>query len=365
MSEDLLYQIAITLIPGIGDVLGKKLIAYCGSPEAVFQQRKSSLMKIPGIGEFFASAVIRQNVFGQAEAEIRFMEDNAICPLFYLDPLYPLRLKQCPDSPLMLYSKGPAQLNANRILGVIGTRKATSYGKDRCAELIAGLAPHNVSIVSGLAYGIDICAHRYCLKNNLPTIAVLAHGMDILYPPLHRTTARMIAECGALLSDYPSGTHPDKENFPKRNRIVAGLCDGIVVVESASDGGSMITADIANSYSRDVFAFPGRTEDVFSAGCNRLIKQNKAALVEDAGDILRMMGWEEQKKKAPRQQSLFIELKPEEEAIVEVMKDKGNVHIDEISALAAIPVFRISALLLDLEFSGVLKSLPGKMYRLN
>jgi DNA processing protein len=365
MSEELKYKIAITLIPGIGDVLGKKLIAYCGSPEAVFRQRKSALMKIPGIGEFFANAVNKQQVFGQAEEEIRFMEEEAVRPLFYLDDDYPYRLKQCIDGPMLLYCKGIANLNAPKMMGVVGTRNATEYGKALCNELVDDLILQEVTIVSGLAYGIDICAHNRCVKQDAPTIGVLAHGLDMLYPSLHRQTAEKMIHCGALLTDYPSGTKPGRENFPRRNRIVAGMCDGLVVVESAVDGGSMITAEIANSYSREVFAYPGRTDDPCSAGCNQLIKNTKASLVENALDIRKMMGWEKQPAKRPLQQQLFVQLKPEEETIVAVMREKGNVHIDEISALAAIPVYRISAMLLDLEFSGVLRSLPGKMYRLN
>jgi DNA processing protein len=352
MENELLYKIAITLIPGIGDVLGKKLVAYCGGVEAVFRQKKASLMKIPGIGKIFADAVYRQDVLKQAEGEIRFMEQEGVRPIFYLDDAYPRRLKHCTDSPLMLYYKGTEDLNPDRVLGIVGTRNATNYGKDRCTELVEGLVSQNILIVSGLAYGIDICAHKVCVKNGLPTLAVLAHGLEMLLK-------------GGLLSDYPSRTSPDKENFPRRNRIVAGMCDAIVVVESATDGGSMITAEIANSYNRDVFAFPGRTDDPYSAGCHKLIKQNKAALAENAEDILRMLSWQETERKMPVQRQLFVELTAEEERIVGTMGDKGNVHIDEICILSALPMRKVSSLLLNLEFAGVLKSLPGKMYRLN
>jgi DNA processing protein len=366
MLNELIYKIALTLIPGIGDILGKKLVAYSGSAEAVFKQKKSALLKIPGIGKCFANAIITQQVFGKAEKEARFISDNKITALFYLDEQYPERLKQCADSPMMLYSKGSNNLNAPRVLGIVGTRNATQYGKDCCNKLVEELASHQVVIVSGLAYGIDICAHRACLKLSVPTVGVLAHGLDAIYPLSHTSIAERMIEGGALISDYTSGTRPDRENFPRRNRIVAGLCDGLVVVESAREGGSLITADIANSYSRDVFAFPGRSGDPFSAGCNYLIRESKAALVEHAEDIVQMLGWDEQKKnKIPAQRSLFVELSQEEEAIVNIMRDKGNIHIDEISALAGIPVFRISAMLLQLEFQAVLKSLPGKMYRLN
>jgi DNA processing protein len=363
--EELIYKIALSLIPGIGDVLGKKLVAYSGGVEAVFRQKKSSLLRIPGIGNFFANAVLRQNVLGKAEAEIRFMDRHGIRPLFYLDENYPYRLRQCADSPLMLYYKGSADLNPAKVIGIVGTRNATSYGKDLCNELIESLLSFNVCIVSGLAYGIDICAHKLCLKNNVTTLGVLAHGLDVIYPSIHRSVSDKMIFNGGLLTDYPSRTKPDKENFPRRNRIVAGLCDALIVIESAVDGGSMITAEIANSYSRDVFAFPGRTNDLYSSGCNRLIRDNKAALIENGTDLIRMMGWETQKKESIRQPTLFEDLSGEEESIVSVMKDKGNVHIDELSALVGIPVYKISTLLLNMEFLGVLKSLPGKMYRLN
>jgi DNA processing protein len=363
-DEALKLRIALTLIPGIGDVLGKKLIAYCGSVEAVFLQKKSSLLRIPGIGEFFANALIRQNVFGTAEEEVQFIRKNKINPLFFLDEAYPQRLKSCTDSPLMLYYKGTENLNHPHILSVVGTRRATAYGKECCTSLIEALAEKEVMIVSGLAYGIDICAHKACLKSGIPTVAVLAHGLDAVYPPLHKSAAQKIALQGGLLSDYTSGTNPDRENFPRRNRVVAGMSDATIVVESALDGGSMITAEIANSYSRDVFAFPGRPSDEFSRGCNKLIKLNKAALVEGAEDILQMMGWTGEKPRKFKQQELFYSPDPEESLIMESMRDKGNVHIDEISVLSGMPMRKVSGYLLKLEFAGHILSLPGKMYRL-
>jgi DNA processing protein len=364
MEEELKLRIALTLIPGIGDVLGKKLVAYCGGVEEVFKQKKSALLKIPGIGEFFANAVRRHNVFGRAEKEMRFIEKAGIKPLFYLDEAYPQRLKHCPDSPLLLYYKGSADLNKQKSIAIVGTRNATGYGKERCEELITSFVSREVLVLSGLAYGIDICAHRACIKQCVETVAVLAHGLDAIYPHLHKATAEKMIQCGGLLTDYPGGTKPEKENFPRRNRIVAGMCEALVVVESAIDGGSMISAEIANSYSRDVFAFPGRAGDPYSAGCNRLIRDNKAALIEEGADVIRMLNWEEKKTKQPKQQQLFITLNSEEEAIVQTLQDNGNVHIDEITVMASLPARKVSALLLNLEFAGVVKSLPGKMYRL-
>ena len=364
MEEELKYRIALTLIPGIGDVLGKKLVAYCGGVEAVFRQKKSALMKIPGICEFYANAVLRHRVFGRAEEEVSYLKKSGIQALFYLDENYPFRLRQCADSPMMLYYKGTAAFKSRKIISIVGTRKATEYGRDCCESLVADLAGEDVLIVSGLAYGIDICAHRASMKAGIETVGVLAHGLDDIYPSPHDSVAGRMCRHGGLMSDYISGTRPDKENFPRRNRIVAGICEVLIVVESAIDGGSMITAEIANSYSRDVFAFPGRKGDAFSAGCNKLIRENKAGLLEGGKDLIRQMGWEEKKPGPPRQQQLFVKLNAEEELIVESMKDKGNVHIDEITVMASMPGRKVSSLLLNLEFAGVLKSLPGKMYRL-
>jgi DNA processing protein len=363
--DELFYRIALTMLPGIGQATGKKMIAHCGSARDVFRQKKSQLLLIPGVRVRLAKSIFKNEIFLKAEAEIKFIESENILPLFYLDIEYPERLKQCADAPILMYYKGTARLDQQKVLAVVGTRNATNYGKDRCNELINDLSPLHPLIVSGLAYGVDICAHRACLKNNLQTVAVLAHGLDVVYPVLHRTVAERIQEHGGLLCDYTSGTFPDRENFPQRNRIVAGLCDGVVVIESAIDGGSMITAEIANSYSRDVFAFPGRTSDPYSAGCHKLIKENKAALVESAEDIIRMLGWDIEKKTLPVQQKLFNEHSPEEEQVMNHIRCRGEMHIDELCILTEIPMKQISSLLLQLEFSGALRSLPGKRYRLN
>ena len=367
MDEELKYKIAITLIPGIGDILAKNLIAYCGGAEAVFKEKKQNLIKIPGIGTITADSIKKQNVLARAEKEITFILKYKIQPLFFLDDAYPKRLKQCADSPVMLYYKGNADLNAAKIISIVGTRNATTYGKTICENFIAELAGMDVLIVSGLAYGIDICAHRAALENNLATVGVLAHGLDNIYPSVHTATAKKMVENGGLLTDYLSETNPDKENFPKRNRIVAGMADATVVVESKNGGGSLITADIANSYSRDVFAFPGRIDDACSEGCNNLIKINKAALIQSAKDIVYIMGWEEKinKGKKKEQLQMLVNLNPEEELIVGVLKEKGTVNVDDICYASKLTMSKVSTLLLTLEFSNVVKSLPGKMYCLN
>lgn len=365
MDENLKYKIAISLIPHIGDMRAKRLISYCGSAEAVFSEKKAALEKIPGIGEANAKAVLTQKVFDRVEQEIKFIEKNKITPLFYLDKEYPKRLTHCEDSPVLLYFKGKANLNSEKIISIIGTREATDYGKQLCEKLIADLAPYNPIIVSGLAYGIDICAHKAAMDNNLTTVCGLGHGLDKIYPAVHRTYAEKMLENGGWLSDFTSGTTPDRENFPRRNRIVAGMSDATIVVESKVGGGSLITADIANSYNRDVFAFPGRINDECSVGCNNLIKQNKAALIQSAADIIYIMGWEQKLKNAPIQKQLFVELKPEEEILVNLLKEKESVNVDDICLFAKMPMSKVSSLLLTLEFSGIVKSLPGKRYRLN
>lgn len=365
MQNDLLYKIGITLIEGIGDINAKKLIGACGSAEAVFKAKKSQLLRIEGVGEYIAQMVISQNVLSRAEKEINFIIKNNIEPIFYLDKRYPQRLRQCADSPVMLYFKGNADLNNRKVISIVGTRKATEYGKQFCAELIQHLQTHQALIVSGLAYGIDICAHKESVKYNLPTIGVLAHGLDDLYPGQHRSTADKMIENGGLLSDYLSGTNPDRENFPKRNRIVAGMCDAVVVVEAGITGGALITAEIANSYSRDVFALPGRIGDPFSAGCNKLIKINKAALIESYADISYLLGWQQEEVKAAKQAKLFLDLTEEELLLVNYLKEKGNLPIDELCYATNISMSKASGLLLNLEFNGVVKTLPGKIYQLN
>ncbi|MGQ0828690.1 MAG: DNA-processing protein DprA [Bacteroidota bacterium] len=365
-EENLKYKIALTLIPDIGHILAKRLVSYCGSAEAVFKEKRSSLEKIPGIGSFSAKAVLGHDVFERAEDEIKFIEKNNIQPIFYLDPKYPKRLTHCEDSPILLYFKGQANLNSEKTISIVGTREATDYGKELCEKLIADLAIHDVMIVSGLAYGIDICAHKAAMDNQLSTICVLAHGLDKIYPAVHASAAQKILENGGWLTDFPSKTIPDRENFPSRNRIVAGISDATIVIESKVGGGSLITADIANSYNRDVFAFPGKVGDECSVGCNNLIKQNKAALIQSAADVIYIMGWEQTKNvKGPQQKQLFVELRPEEELLVNVLKEKEAINIDDLCLVSKMPMSKVSSLLLTLEFSGIVRSLPGKMYRLN
>jgi DNA processing protein len=363
MDESLKYKIALSLVPYIGDVRAKILVAHCGSAEAVFREKKAILSKIPGVG-IHAHELFDKEILKQAEKEMKFTERNEIKVLFYTDPDYPKRLLHCEDSPVLLYFKGNANLNSGKVISIVGTRDATDYGKQLCEKLIADLAVHHPLIVSGLAYGIDACAHKAALENNLATVCGLGHGLDKIYPGLNRGLAENMLKNGGWLSDFPSGTRPDRENFPRRNRIVAGLADATIVIESKLGGGSLITADIANSYNRDVFAFPGRIGDECSAGCNAIIKQNKAALIQSAADVVYIMGWEQKKKKTVQKQ-LFVELNEEEELLAKLLKEKESLAIDDLCLLSNLPMSKVSALLLTLEFSGIVRSLPGKVYRLN
>ena len=367
--ENLKYKIGITLIKGIGNTLAKNLIAYVGSVEGVFMEKQAALSKIPGIGEMLSKEIVSQNVLTRAEEEIEFILKNKIQTYYYTDRDYPFRLKECSDSPLMLFSKGNCDLNAGKFVGIVGTRNATDAGKENCRKLIFDLASAqpNTVIVSGMAYGIDICAHKAALDAGLTTIGVVGHGLDRLYPAAHRPTAVKMMPNGALLTEYLSQTNPDRQNFVQRNRIIAGMSDAIVVVESAAKGGALITAEVGNDYNRDVFAFPGRVGDEWSAGCNALIKNNKASLIESADDILRFMNWEKQAAGVSPviQTALFLDLSDEEQEIVSTLRQYADgIQLNELSIQLAKPISKLSSQLLEMEFKGVVKCLPGSMYRI-
>jgi len=358
----MLHKIALSLIPGIGNVLAKNLIAYTGSVEAIFKEKKQNLIKIPGIGTVLGESIVNADVFAKAEKELQFIEKYKINTFFYLDVNYPQRLKETADAPVLFYAKGKVDFNAPKIISIVGTRNISNYGRMNCEKIIEELVErnHDAIIISGLAYGVDICAHKAALKNNLKTVAVLAHGLDTIYPAAHKNTAIQMLETGALVSEFTSGTKMFPQNFLKRNRIVAGLSDATIVVESAEKGGSLVTADIANSYDRDVFAFPGRIGDKYSEGCNRLIKTNRAALIENVQDLEYILGWE--KRPEAIQQRLFLNLTEEEQLLINVLKENGNLFIDVISHKTNIPIQKVSSLLLNMEFSGIIRSLPGKIY---
>ncbi len=367
LENNLQYKIALSLIPKIGPVLAKRLIAYTGSPQAVFRESKQNLLKIPNVGEKLAKNIISKDYLEKAEAELKFIEKYNIHTYFFTDKSYPARLKNCEDSPLIFYSKGKVDFSHVKTLSVVGTRKPTENGIDLCKKLIKDLAQTNdqLLIVSGLAYGIDICAHTTALEAGLQTIAVLGHGLNTLYPAIHRKIAEKIVSQGALVTEFKSNTKAIAGNFISRNRIIAGMADATVIVESGEKGGALITADIANSYNRDVFAFPGRVNDKYSKGCNHLIKSNKASLIESASDLEYLMGWEIQKQKQRTiQRKLFQELTPKEKEILEVLKTHETIPIDHICNQMQQTTSQISPLLLELEFKGLIKSLPGKQYKI-
>ncbi|MEA2105383.1 MAG: DNA-processing protein DprA [Bacteroidota bacterium] len=369
VTNNLKYKIALSLIPKVGHITAKKLVAYVGDYEGVFKESKKNLLKIPDIGQTLANNIVHTNVLPLAEKEIEFIEKNNIHVIFYLDEEYPERLKHCIDAPILLYTKGELSLNQRKVLSIVGTRKATDEGVSFCTSLVSALADrgHNPIIVSGLAYGIDATAHKAALDNNLATVAVLGHGLDIIYPASHKSLANKIMDNGLLITDFPSKSKRDKNNFVKRNRIIAGLSDATIVVESGEKGGALITADIANSYNRDVFAVPGRVTDTHSKGCNQLIKTNKAVLLEKVEDIEYLLGWEPENKPNQKdiQRNLFVELNDEEKIIVDILKSNTKeLPIDTICLKAQLPTSKVSPILLELEFKGILKTLPGKTYKL-
>ena len=365
LQTELLYQVALTLIPNIGDVHAKALVSHFGNAESIFSARKKDLEALEGIGTIRANSIKNFHDFKKAEDEISFIEKYKIQTLFISDKNYPQRLLNCYDSPAMLYYKGTADLNSSKIISVVGTRSNSDYGKSICEKLIEDLANEDVIIVSGLAFGIDSIAHKSAIKNDLKTIGVLAHGLDMVYPSQNSSLAKQMIKNGGLLTEFRSCTKPDRQNFPGRNRIVAGISDAIIVIESGLKGGSLITAELGNGYNKDVFAFPGKANDIKSEGCNFLIKNNKAALITSANDILESMGWKENKKpSAKKQKELFIELTDDEKIIVKILQSQEQIHIDELYLKSKLTSSAVAQALLMLEMQGVVSSMPGKIYKM-
>lgn len=366
MQKELLYQIALTLVPNIGDVRAKALINHFGNAEAVFNASKKDFQAIEGLGSKAVSSILNFKDFSRAEEEIEFIKKYKITPLFLTDKNYPQRLLNCYDSPPLLYYKGNADLNSSRIIAIVGTRNNNEYGKRVCEKLVEDLMNEDVLVVSGLAFGIDSIAHKAAVKNNIKTVGVLAHGLDRVYPTQNATLAKQMISDGGLLTEFKSNTIPDKQNFPGRNRIVAGISDAIIVVESGVKGGSLITAELANGYNKDVFAFPGRADDTRSEGCNYLIKNNKAALITSANDLLEIMGWKKSQKSSPKKQrELFIELSANEKVIVDILQTDEQVQIDDLYFKSKLSSSEIAQALLMLEMQGVVSSLPGKIYKMS
>jgi DNA processing protein len=366
MNNDLIYQLALTQVPLIGHVHAKTLALHFGTAENIFKASARLLEKVEGIGPVKAAAIKKFSAFTEAEKEIIFIEKYKIRPLFITDADYPQRLVHGYDPPTLLFYRGKANLNASHIVAVIGTRNHTDYGRQVTEKLVEELAGMDVLIVSGLAYGIDALAHKAALKYDLPTVGVLGHGLDIMYPPQHTALAKdMIKQDGGLLTEFRSNTKPDKHNFPARNRIVAGMCDATIVVETDIKGGSMITAELANSYHKDVFAFPGKVTDTKSAGCNYLIKSHKASLLTDAQELITAMGWTDVQNRAVKQQrTLFTTLNPDEKRVADILQEKGAVHIDELNIHSGLSSSAVAAAILNMELEGVIQAMPGKLYKM-
>lgn len=363
LHTELLHALALLKVEGIGDVVAKKLITHCGSAQAVFQSKKNALLAIDGVGEILYRKLQEKSVFQLAEKELLFVEKENIFLSYYQDSTYPERLKHCIDGPVVLFQSGNIDFQNRRMINIVGTRQITPYGTEFTKKLIADLAPLNPIIVSGFAYGVDIVAHQTAMENDLQTIGVLAHGLNQIYPKMHKKYMAKMEQNGGFMTEFWSTSNPDRENFIKRNRIVAGMCEATIVIESAEKGGSLITANIANDYNRDVFAVPGRVSDKFSQGCNNLIKTQRAHLLNSAADLIYILNWDlADKKVKPIQKQLFVSLTDEEQKIYDYLQNKEQEFMDVIALDCDFPIFKISSLLLNMELKGVIRPLPGKLF---
>ena len=363
LQTELLHTLALLKVEGIGDVVAKKLITHCGSAQNVFQSKKKALLAIDGVGEILFKKLQEKNVFQLAENELRFIEKENISYSYFQNENYPERLKHCVDGPVILFESGTIDLQNRKLISIIGTRQTTSYGIEFTKKLIADLAPLNPIIVSGFAYGVDIVAHQAAMENKLQTIGILAHGLNQIYPKTHKKYMATMEQNGGFMTEFWSTSNPERENFVKRNRIVAGMCEATIVIESAEKGGSLITANMANDYNRDVFAVPGRISDKYSQGCNNLIKTQRAHLLNSAADLIYILNWDlEQKVSKPIQKQLFVSLTEEEQKIYDYLENKGQEMMDIIALDCDFPIFKISSLLLNMELKGVIRPLPGKLF---
>ncbi|WP_411029452.1 DNA-processing protein DprA [Spongiimicrobium sp. 3-5] len=362
-DNELIAILRLQNVPNIGDITAKKLIAHCGSPTAVFEDKVQHLLKIDGIGTLTVKHLQNTVYLEQAKAELRYIRDRQIACTYFMDHDYPNYLKHCLDGPILLFRRGNIALKPQRIISIVGTRNITNYGKAFCEAFIADIAPLDPIIVSGFAYGVDICIQKAAVKHGLQTIGCLAHGLNQMYPKTH---ARYIAEVerhGGFLTEFWSTSTPERENFLKRNRIIAGMSEATVVIESAEKGGSLVTADIAHSYNKDVFAVPGRAQDKYSMGCNNLIKQQKAHMLTSAADLIYMLNWQiDQKEGKAVQKQLFVPMDETEKAIYDYLQQKGKQLLDSIALECKLPIFKTSSTLLNLEMKGMIRPLPGKFF---
>jgi DNA processing protein len=359
--EDLFYVLALLQVEGIGDITAKKLLSHYPEPSSIFKTKGRELQTI-GIGSILVAALKDKTVFEKAEAELRFIENHPIEVSYFLDTDYPERLKHCIDGPVLLFSAGNINLKNRKIISVVGTRQVTPHGVEACKKLIAELAPLDPIIVSGFAYGVDIIAHQAAIENNLQTIAVVAQGLNQIYPKSHQKYVNRIKENGGFMTEFWSSSVTDKMHFVRRNRVVAGISEATVVIESADKGGSLITANMARDYDREVFAVPGRVSDLYSQGCNNLIKTQRAQLLTSAADLVYHLNWDLKPSAQPIQKQLFVSLEEDEQKVYDFLSQNGKELLDSIAIACGLPVFKTAPLLLNMELKGVVRPLPGKLF---
>jgi DNA processing protein len=360
--EDLFYVLALLKVEGVGDIVAKKLLSHFSEPSQIFKSKATNLGSIDGIGTVLVRKLKDKTIFQKAEAELRFLDDNQVNISYFQDDSYPDKLKHCLDGPVILFSSGNIDLKNKKIISIVGTRQISSYGSNFCKNLIADLAPLEPVIVSGFAYGVDITAHQVAMEHNLQTVAIVAHGLNQIYPKAHKKYVHRLEENGGLMTEFWSTSSPEKENFVRRNRIVAGISEATIVIESAEKGGSIITANLANDYNRDVFAVPGRVEDRYSQGCNMLIKTQKANLLSNAADLIINLNWDIQTGLKPVQKQLFVELNSDEQKIYDFLTKRKKEMLDIIALECDFPIFKISGILLNMELKGLIRPLPGKLF---
>ncbi|NDP26271.1 MAG: DNA-protecting protein DprA [Flavobacterium sp.] len=361
-DQDLFHVLALQQVEGVGDIVAKKLIMHCGSAAEVFKTKSSQIASIDGIGSVLLQKLKDKSIFEKAEQELKFIQSNKIDVAYFQDEIYPDRLKHCIDGPVLLFMSGNIDLKNKKIISIVGTRQITSYGMEFCRKLIEDLAPLDPVIVSGFAYGVDILAHQLAMEHNLQTIGVVAHGLNQIYPKNHKKYVAKVEQNGGFVTEFWSSSNPEKENFVRRNRIVAGISEATIVIESAERGGSLITANIANDYNRDVFAVPGRTTDKYSQGCNNLIKTQKANLLTSAADLVYILNWDIESKTKPIQKQLFVTLENDEQKVYDYLLKNGKELMDIIALRCEFPIYKISGMLLNMELKGVIRPLPGKLF---
>lgn len=361
-EEELLSVLRLQATPNVGDIISKKLISIVGSADEIFRQKRTTIEKINGIGNNITSQLFKDENLRLAETELKYILENNVEYSYFLSKDYPKNLQQCIDAPILIFKDGNLNVNSDRIISIVGTRNITNYGRSFIKKLINELKEYNPIIVSGFAYGCDIEAHKSAMEHNLQTIAVLAHGLNETYPKTHKKYIHKVNKNGGFITEFWHNEKPVRENFLKRNRIVAGISQATIVIESAKKGGSLVTADIANSYNKDVFALSGRANDVYSKGCNNLIKNNQAHLLNTSTDIVKMLNWDMPSILPVKQQELFVNLNEMEQKIYDYLQQNGKQLLDVIAIDCNIPIYQLSSILVQMELKGVIKPLPGKMF---